>query len=53
MGSIYRPTYKDRHGNYRESSVYWIQYYVAGKREWENTHTEGYEEAKNILNMLL
>jgi hypothetical protein len=44
MGSIYRPTYKDRHGNVRESSVYWIQYFVGGKRERENTHSE---EAEN------
>ena len=48
MGSIYRPQYRDRHGNYRESSIYWIQYFVGGKRERENTHSESYEDAKNL-----
>jgi integrase len=49
MGSINRPQYKDRKGNYRESSVYWIQYFVGGKRERENTHSDSYEDAKNLL----
>lgn len=49
MGSIYRPSYRDRNGNLRESSVYWIQYFVGGKRERENTHTAKYDEAKNKL----
>jgi integrase len=51
MGSIYRPQYKDRHDNYRESSIYWIQYFVGGKRERENTHSESFEDAKNLLKM--
>jgi integrase len=51
MGSIYRPTYKDRKGLCRESSVYWIQYFVGGKRERENTHSESFEDAKNLLKM--
>lgn len=51
MGSIFRPQYKDRHGNYRESAVYWIQYFVGGKRERENTHSESFEDAKNLLKM--
>jgi hypothetical protein len=51
MGSIHRPQYKDRQGNYRESSIYWMQYFVGGKRERENTHTENFEEAKNLLKM--
>ena len=51
MGSIYRPQYRDRQGNYRESSIYWIQYFVGGRRERENTHSESFEDAKNLLKM--
>lgn len=51
MGSIYRPQYKDRKGNYRQSSIYWIQYFVGGKRERENTPSDSYEDAKNLLKM--
>lgn len=51
MGTIFRPQYRDRQGNYRESSIYWIQYFIGGKRERENTHTENLEEARNLLKM--
>jgi integrase len=51
MGSIFRPQYKDRKGNYREAAIYWIQYFVGGKRERENTHSESFEDAKKLLRM--
>jgi len=50
-GSIYRPTYEDRHAKLRESFVYWLQYFVGGKRERENTRSESFEDAKNLLKM--
>ena len=49
MGSIYRPKYKDRNGQERESSVWWIQYFSRGRRLRESTDTEDFADAKQIL----
>lgn len=49
MGSIYRPKYKAKDGEYRESAIYWIKYYAFGKPHRESTGTNNYTEAKRIL----
>lgn len=49
MGSIYRPKYKDRNGQERESSIWWIQYFSRGRRIRESTNTENYSDAKEYL----
>jgi hypothetical protein len=49
MGSIYRPTYKDRHGKLRESPKWWVQYYSHGRKIRENSNEIDYEEAKPYL----
>jgi integrase len=49
MGSIYRPKYIDRHGEERESSIWWIAYYSSGRLIREGTDTSDYEEAKREL----
>ena len=49
MGSVYRPTYKDRHGSKREASVWWISYYSHGKQIRESTDTADFGEAKDKL----
>lgn len=49
MGSIYRPKYKDRKGQTRESAKWWIQYYAHGRKIREATDTTDYTDAKDIL----
>jgi hypothetical protein len=49
MGSIYRPKYKDRNGQKRQSSVWWIQYYSRGRKIRESTDTEEFGDAKEYL----
>jgi len=49
MGSIYRPTYKDRQGIERESAIWWIQYYSHGRKIRESADTADYGEAKEYL----
>ena len=49
MGSIYRPKYKDRRGQERESAVWWIQYYSRGRKIRESTESADYGEAKDRL----
>ena len=49
MGSIYRPKYKDRHGETRESAVWWISYYTHGRQIRESTETADYGDAKEKL----
>jgi integrase len=49
MGSIYRPRYKDRHGQERESSLWWIQYYSRGRKIRESTESADYGDAKDRL----
>lgn len=33
MGAIYRPKYLDRHGEIRESEVWWVRFRQHGKTE--------------------
>ncbi|MBZ5500501.1 MAG: site-specific integrase [Acidobacteriia bacterium] len=49
MGSVYRPKYKDRHGQERTSSLWWIAYYQNGRLIRESTETADYDAAKDIL----
>ena len=50
FGGIYRPTYKDkRTGQLKQSSVWWIQYYVHGKRRLENSHSRNRSDALSLL----
>lgn len=49
MGSIYRPKYRDRHGNDRESAVWWIKFYAHGRAIRESTETADYDEARDLL----
>jgi integrase len=49
MGSIYRPKYKDRHGQIMESAIWWIRYYSRGRKLRESTDTEDFADAKQIL----
>ncbi len=49
MGSLYRPKYRDRHGQERQSSIWWIKYYSRGRMIREGTETTDYELAKDFL----
>jgi len=50
MGSIFKPKYPDKKtGQVKESSVYWIKYYRAGKEYRESAKTKKESEAKRKL----
>jgi hypothetical protein len=49
MGSIYRPKYTDRHGEERQSALWWIQYYSNGRKIRESTETADFGDAKALL----
>jgi integrase len=49
QGRVYRPKYKDRHDVIRESSIWWIQYSIRGKRIRESAKTERLDEATALL----
>lgn len=49
MGHIYKPKYKDRDGNTKESQVYWIKYYRNGKPYRESTKSLKESDAKRLL----
>ena len=50
FGAVYRPTYKDRKTDeLKESSIWWIRYYVHGKRRLENVHSRNRADAVNLL----
>ena len=50
MGSILKPKYPDKKtGQVKESSVYWIKYYRAGKEYRESAKTKKESEAKRKL----
>jgi integrase len=50
MGSIFKPKYKDRKtGEARESSIYWVAYYRAGRQLRESAGTAIYTKAKSFL----
>ncbi|CAG1066003.1 hypothetical protein BAC1_01600 [uncultured bacterium] len=48
MGSVYRPKYKNKNGEYVESEVWWIKYYRNGKpfRESSGSKRKGDAERK-------
>jgi hypothetical protein len=50
VGSVYRPTYADRHGAKRTSAVWWVSYYANGRRIFESTQTRDRSEAKGTSN---
>jgi len=50
FGGVYRPTYKHkRTGQLRQSSIWWIQYYVHGTRRLENSHSRNRSDALSLL----
>lgn len=49
MGCVYRPTYVDRYGIKRTSSIWWITYYVNGKQHYESSKTKDHKLAKKLL----
>jgi integrase len=49
MGSIYKPKWKDKDGTVRESAVWWIKYYRAGKPYRESTKSTKESDARRLL----
>lgn len=49
MGSIYRPKWTDKDGKVRESAVWWIKYYRAGKPYRESSKSTKEADAKRLL----
>jgi integrase len=49
MGMIYKPKWKDKDGTVRESAVWWIKYYRAGKPYRESTKSMKEADAKRLL----
>jgi integrase len=49
MGMIYKPKWKDKDGAVRESAVWWIKYYRAGKPYRESTKSTKESDAKRLL----
>ena len=51
MGCIYKRNHKDKDGTIKESPVFWIKYYRAGKPYRESTHSEKEGDAKRLLKL--
>ncbi len=50
FGGVYHPTYKDKKtGKLKQSSIWWIQYYIRGKRKLENSHSRNRSDALKLL----
>jgi integrase len=49
MGSIYKPKWKDKDGTVRESAVWWVKYYRAGKPYRESTKSTKESDARRLL----
>jgi integrase len=48
-GHIFKPKYKAKSGERRESRTFWIQYYRNGARFVENNHSDKVTVARNLL----
>jgi integrase len=48
-GNVYQPSYRDRHGERKHVSTYWIVYSVNGRRITENARTDVKAVAKRLL----
>lgn len=51
MGTLYRPTYRRKDRTVRQWSVWWVQYYVEGRRVRESTGTTKRSEAERFLRL--
>ena len=49
QGRVYRNKYTDRHGETKESAVWWIQYSIRGQRQRESARTTRLDEATALL----
>ena len=49
MGMIYKRKRKDKQGNVREGSIWWIKYYRNGKPYFESTKSKKETDAKKLL----
>ena len=49
MGSLFKPKYKDRRGNRKESRVWWIKYYSNGRAVRESSESTSETEARRLL----
>lgn len=52
-GSLYQPTYTGSDGKKRQSAVWWIRYYRAGRRLSESTGQTNRQKASTILSQRL
>jgi len=49
MGSLYRPKYRDRHGDLRESAVWWVRFRQHGQTMRQSTETTDERKARAFL----
>lgn len=52
MGCIYRPSFKDKDGNRRYTSIWWVKFFSNGKAIFQSTKTADYNQAKQFLKRL-
>jgi hypothetical protein len=48
-GTLYRPTYRAPDGTLKRQAIWWMQYFVNGRRVRESTGTRSRKEAERIL----
>ena len=48
-GYVFKPSYRDKDGNKKQSSVWWIGYSVNGKKQRESAKTRDKKEAEALL----
>jgi hypothetical protein len=49
MGMVYKPKYKDKNGQSRQSAIWWIKYYRNGIPMRESSESEKESDAKKLL----
>src|SRR5262245_6250489 len=49
MGRVFKPKYRDRHGQLQESAIYWVRYRQHGRTVRESTETADERKAKKFL----